>query len=324
MNCQAVFKQKSHLNRHAATHLEETSFACDECGASFKRRDCLNTHMMIHTDERPHKCTYEGCELAFRSLGHLKVHMRIHTGEKPFKCDTCEDSFVRAEHLRLHKMLHTGEKPFKCSECEFTTRQMTNLRSHQRVHTGEKPFECSFEGCDAKFSHKHHRDSHYYYTHTEEGASERKREEMVVKRFLDEKIPNSYIREMRVDYTCLNQPGLKNKFSRVDFALPYLVPNTVILLEVDENQHKHYDQSCENARMHDIVASLRLGGTLENIVFVRYNPHGFTVDDKQQKLKRKERLEKLLETMTSISPTGPPFDIKHLFYDSVSMEPHNI
>jgi Zinc finger, C2H2 type len=315
--CQAVFKQRSHLNRHAANHLEEGKFKCKECDTTFKRLDCLHSHIMSHTDERSFKCTYEGCDSSFRTSGHLKVHERIHAGIKPYKCDECDESFSSSSYLKTHKLIHTGEKPFKCEFCEFTTRQMSNLRSHQRIHTGEKPFTCPFEGCESKFSHKHHLDAHYYYNHTEEGASERKREEMVVKRFLDEKLPESYIREMRVDYTCLNQPGLRNKFSRIDFVLPHLVPNTVILLEVDEGQHKHYDQSCEQARMHDVVASLRLGGTLENIVFVRYNPHGFTVDGKKGKVKRKERLAKLVETMKSISPEGPPFEVKYLFYDSV-------
>jgi len=316
-NCQATFKQKSHLTRHSAVHTNMKKFTCvfEGCDARFNKKDCLNSHLESHKNERLYKC--EICEQKFNTRSILKIHEAIHTDEKLYTCETCESSFRRLEHLKTHLLLHVNEKPFKCDECEFTTRQMTNLRSHQRVHTGEKPFKCGFGECDAAFAHKHVRDSHYYYNHTEEGASERKREEMIVKRFLDEKLPNSYIREMHVDYTCINQPGLKNKFSRIDFVLPHLIPNTIILLEVDENQHKHYDQSCEHARMHDIVSSLRLGGNTANVVFVRYNPHEFTINDNKVKICRKERLEKLVETMKKLSPDGPPFQVKYLFYDSV-------
>ena len=312
--CQGVFKQKSHLTRHSIKHTQESPFICDECGSKFTRKDVLKTHLVVHSDERPYKCTYEGCNFNFKLLDNLKVHEIIHSDAK---LHTCDASFNRTDHLRIHKMIHTGEKPFRCTLCEFNTRQLSNLRSHQRIHTGEKPFACSFEGCESKFPHKQHLDSHYYYNHTEDGASERKREEMVVKRFFDDKLPDSYIREMRIDYTCLNQPGLKNKFSRIDFVLPHLIPNTIILLEVDESQHKQYDQTCEQARMHDVVASLRLGGTVENIVFIRYNPHGFTINGKKGIVRRKERLEKLLETMKTLSPEGPSFEVKYLFYDSV-------
>ena len=54
-----------------------------------------------------------------------------------------------------------------------------------------------------------------------------------------------------------------------DFALP--TPWGYVLLEVDEEQHKAYDPSCDVRRDFDMAASVALGSG-HKLLVLRYNP----------------------------------------------------
>ena len=60
----------------------------------------------------------------------------------------------------------------------------------------------------------------------------------------------------------------------VDFALP--MPWGYVLLEVDEEQHKAYDPSCDVRRDFDMAASVALGSGGKLLV-LRYNPDAFKI-----------------------------------------------
>src|SRR3989344_1559836 len=84
----------------------------------------------------------------------------------------------------------------------------------------------------------------------------------------------------------------------------------IVIVEVDENQHKSYSDSCECARLNVIVNSL--GGI--PVTFIRYNP------DKIKKLtiNKEERLELLKQTIKEELMNIPDkFQIKliQLYYD---------
>ena len=57
-----------------------------------------------------------------------------------------------------------------------------------------------------------------------------------------------------------------------DFALP--APWGYVLLEVDEEQHKAYDPSCDVRRDFDMAASVALGSG-HKLMVLRYNPDAF-------------------------------------------------
>ena len=66
-----------------------------------------------------------------------------------------------------------------------------------------------------------------------------------------------------------------------------------IITEIDENQHKPYENSCECARICEIVSGI--GG--KSVTIVRYNPD--TIRNKKAivKIDQVTRLAKLVETI---------------------------
>jgi hypothetical protein len=93
----------------------------------------------------------------------------------------------------------------------------------------------------------------------------------------------------------------------------------VILVEVDEDQHKHYGVLCDVARMLDIIAEHMKTGRKEKRKLVRYNPDAFMVDFKRAKVLQKDRFAQLLEAIRQ--EPGQQFEIKYLFYDQSSPFP---
>ena len=216
------------------------------------------------------------CDKGFNNLVTLAIHESTHA----LTCRFCDKTFNRKEHLKFHEMTHTGEKPYKCNLCDFAAVQSQSLKSHEKSQ------------------------------HSTEGIQRKKRKEERVSKFLTEnEIP--FEREKQIEFNCLDSSG---KRARIDFVIPRTWG--YILLEVDEDQHKFYsyDVSCEVRRMMDIVGSIRTNDE-SRILFIRYNPDSFSVDDKKQKVPVADREAQLLELLQDYEPELD-VAIKYLFYDT--------
>jgi uncharacterized Zn-finger protein len=303
--CGAEFAQSHHLANHKRTHTGEKPFKCDfeGCGAAFARSHHLANHERTHTGEKPFKCDFEGCGAAFAESGDLPRHKRRHTGEKPFKCvfEGCDAEFAQSHHLANHERRHTGEKPFKCvfEGCSAAFAESGALANHERTHTGEKPFKCDFEGCGAAFAQSHHLARHKR-THTIEGIARRKKKEQAVERLLisagyikSECLgdaappPRHFVREKQIDFRCVDASDSK-KWARIDFVIN-VGGGVIVLLEVDEDQHKFglsarhafgASYACDAARMCAVMHSMSVetsGASASaaaslRYVWIRYNP----------------------------------------------------
>jgi hypothetical protein len=71
--------------------------------------------------------------------------------------------------------------------------------------------------------------------------------------------------------------GTKCGRERPDFVFKFV--DRIVILEVDENQHKSYPEECERIRMFNITQSF--GG--KPVFWIRYNPDSFKSKNEKQK-----------------------------------------
>jgi hypothetical protein len=95
-------------------------------------------------------------------------------------------------------------------------------------------------------------------------------------------------------------------------------------LEVDENQHRG-DTQCDVSRMHDVTASVRIGGSVPEdtaILWIRYNPDAFRVDGVLRTVPTRMRLARLAEFIRTYAPV--PLQMLatvYMYYDVLDGDP---
>ena len=75
-------------------------------------------------------------------------------------------------------------------------------------------------------------------------------------------------RSYRIDYQCIDTA---KKYSLIDGVI--IAADVVVCLELDEDAHEYYDKICEEARMHDASAELKIAFPDRPIAWIRVNPH---------------------------------------------------
>lgn len=92
------------------------------------------------------------------------------------------------------------------------------------------------------------------------------------------------------------------------------LPKHCIVVEIDEDQHKRYDESCECSRINEIVNSI--GG--RSITFIRYNPDIVKHKKEVQNFTPAERIDLLVKTLNEeIVKDHEIFNVNiiQIFYD---------
>jgi hypothetical protein len=152
--------------------------------------------------------------------------------------------------------------------------------------------------------------------HTDEGQQRQKKSETstynsLLKYKLDLK------REHQINVSCNG-----GHFYRIDYL--HILNGVMFFIENDEHQHDHYLVSCEIRRMINTKSVLIQEGNNMPLVFIRYNPDAYRVDNKEKKIKKKDRIKRLVKLIQTISrePRNcPPLSIYYLFYDMINNEP---
>ncbi len=93
-----------------------------------------------------------------------------------------------------------------------------------------------------------------------------------------------------------------------------------VIVEVDENQHRGYEESCECVRISEIVGAI--GG--KSVVFVRYNPDTVRFGGKVYAVTAAERIDLLVETVKKELRNAPStFSVRlvQLWYNGPTAEP---
>lgn len=84
--CGKIFRYKSEIERHIATHSESRPFVCqyDNCFKAFKRSDALENHVRSsHTKETPFACPFPDCGMKFTTHGSFRYHVLKHNKQVP-------------------------------------------------------------------------------------------------------------------------------------------------------------------------------------------------------------------------------------------------
>jgi hypothetical protein len=142
-----------------------------------------------------------------------------------------------------------------------------------------------------------------------------KKKEELIDKFLKEQLPDLplYKRDGVIDRDCST--------SRPDFV--YHLGSHILIIEVDENQHKSYT-SCkesEDIEGRKLTENKRMFGIFQSfeglpVIFLRYNPDTFRVSNKLVKISEQMRMEILLlwiKKLLTEKITGCM--VKYLFYD---------
>jgi hypothetical protein len=125
--------------------------------------------------------------------------------------------------------------------------------------------------------------------HGENAKATTKKKELEVQQLLrDAGVEFSY-----QHYVPFKNCGLE---SETNYAYADFVIHTAwgaIILEVDEQQHAHYDASCDVRRDFDMAASVSMGSG-GKLVIIRFNPDAFKIGGVTRRTTKKERHAKLL------------------------------
>jgi hypothetical protein len=186
-------------------------------------------------------------------------------GERPTCCKECKTSEMmnvvnkKCPCGKIPSFGLPGERPTCCKECK--TGDMTDVRS--KKCPGYNGISCPvitqlYDGnsycvvCDPDDTRR----------------NKRKVDEEAFFQFLMNNGIDTTQREFRIEYRCIDTGG---KYSLIDGVI--ITKDIVICLEVDEDAHAHYDPVCEQTRMNDATAELRLEYQGQSIAWVRINPN---------------------------------------------------
>ncbi|AGE49645.1 hypothetical protein ATCVCan0610SP_929R [Acanthocystis turfacea Chlorella virus Can0610SP] len=97
---------------------------------------------------------------------------------------------------------------------------------------------------------------------------DRKRDEAAFFNFLNKTDIAITQREFPVHYRCFDT---NKTMAFVDGII--VTKDVVVCMELDEDAHETYDKGCEEARMHNVSAELKIAFPNHSIAWVRVNPH---------------------------------------------------
>ncbi|CAM9770418.1 unnamed protein product, partial [Heterosigma akashiwo] len=282
-------------------------------------------------------CEFENCTYKAKQKTDLKQHLaNIHDNDVtyfPCEIENCTYKTKWKSTLKRHLAdIHDiGVTYFPCEieNCSHKAKRKSSLKQHLAyIHDiGVTYFPCEIENCTYRAKQKSslkqhlkgHITQHYKCIHTPRAAQKHRRKEHEIELLLLEHGIN-HKREHSITYNCINDNT--NNYSRIDFIIDFKDTNGktgIIMLEVDEYQHTYsnYSVSCDISRMTQIHESIMLEGNTLPIVFIRFNPDSYKVNNITVKETKQMKQAKLIETITNIEfgPDGT-LSVIYINYDT--------
>lgn len=246
-----------------------------------------------------------------------------HINVKAKRCDSCKEPayygllFQKATHCIKHRTKNEFFKRYpRCCEEEcknLPTHTDDNTNYPQRCEEHSIPGDVNIIEKECSKCHlMYHILStrklcNYCFDYKEKKVHKAK--EQRIDNLLTANSFDFYIRDKRIDGGCYDDRD------RPDFLIPKM--SFMIIVEVDENQHKSRLKGCELDRMINIYFTL--GGI--RTIFVRYNPDGYTGENGKRchsDTTREHNLMKLLkyiEKSYSENETDENLSVYYMYYD---------
>jgi hypothetical protein len=126
-------------------------------------------------------------------------------------------------------------------------------------------------------------------------------------------------RTIDVPFKYDESPGFECTRKRPDIR--FEMPTHDVIVEVDENQHRGYEEACECARISEIVGAI--GG--KSVVFIRYNPDTVRCNGARVHVTAAERIDLLVATVKAeLAKCHDEFSVRvvQLWFDSDEPGPY--
>ena len=126
-------------------------------------------------------------------------------------------------------------------------------------------------------------------------------------------------RTIDVPFKYDESPGFECTRKRPDIR--FEMPTHDVIVEVDENQHRGYEESCECARISEIVGAI--GG--KSVVFIRYNPDTVRCNGARVHVTAADRIDLLVATVNAeLAKCHDEFCVRvvQLWFDSAEPGPY--
>ncbi|AGE50279.1 hypothetical protein ATCVCanal1_691L [Acanthocystis turfacea Chlorella virus Canal-1] len=190
-------------------------------------------------------------------------HFGYKTG-KPICCVNCKD--VGMEDLVFKRCVcgkhpyfgYNGEKPTCCANCKKP--DMEDI-----VHRRCEGFNGS--PCPTKYLIVNGREYCIACDPDDSRRLDKKRDEAAFFNFLNKHITITQ-QSYPVHFRCIDTNKMRAEIDGI-----IITKDTVVCLELDEDAHEYYDEVCEEARMHNVSAELKIAYPDHSVAWVRVNPH---------------------------------------------------
>jgi len=211
-----------------------------------------STHLARHVKLKHENKVSVKCELCGKKTFNMEKHVRIqHDKQKTLECDVCEKKFITPFTLRKHRETHTAveDRKQKCPRCGV---EVTNMKQHERfVHQKDLRFSCSEEGCETRFTSKHHLKKHMESVHEKAKLSCPQCEKMIGINSLASHI--RIVHEKRRDHVCpqcqktfQNKSHLRNHVQRVHLQIREECPDCGKMVQDLHNHHQFVHLKVKN------------------------------------------------------------------------------
>jgi hypothetical protein len=281
-------------------------------------------------DLRSYKCTIDGCKTQAHfgfegckptACGKHKTSDMIALNERKCKFKGCktqshygfEDG--KAEYCYTHKldgMIQIGGRKCKFEGCiktpvfGYENGEIEYCGDHKMslmINLIAKYRECS--NCGLKFQTLKSEEK-YLCPYCRPAESRKHNKELKIVKYIQNHTKFDIIH----DKISADNTTICGKY-RPDILIEF--SDRYIIVEIDENQHKQYDESCEISRMHQIFEGLGI-----SVVFIRYNPDPYKNGKKRKDPPFEKRMDKLINTIDKYKKKKLDefqLRIKYLYYD---------